>query len=184
MFGIEELGEGESRMVRCPMPEHPEQTGDTPPVSVRVLGGKVLAYCHVCKVSLPAMLPHLNGGMNGTGSVEGAVEAIQATGKGGVHDYAGYLGVPVALLQQLGVRGTKDTVAFDFPPTDAIKTRHLDKQASQKFTWAGTVAPPLWPLPDATMAATVELTEGESDAITLRHAGFAAYATTKGASGS
>jgi hypothetical protein len=74
-------------------------------------------------------------------------------------------------------------LVFDFPGTDSAKFRGVGEGKKEKqYGWSGPAAPPLWPMP-SNPGSDIVVTEGEADAICLRHSGLEAYSVTKGSQG-
>ena len=100
-------------------------------------------------------------------------------------------GVPRRLWEQLGVRyvyGASERqrgLVFPFGPLNARRFRPWPPgNFAGKYLWdtKSITNPPLWPLPDRQDAPLPDIfvTAGETDCGTLRNAGFAAFASTKG----
>lgn len=91
-------------------------------------------------------------------------------------DFAEAKRLPLDLLHKLGLG---ERVEFSF----ADGTAHV-RHRSGEYSWSNggkAKKHPLWPEPPEQIGETVYITEGESDALTLRMAGFEAYAITSGA---
>lgn len=94
---------------------------------------------------------------------------------------AEYTGVPPASIAALPVTDAPGgIVVFTFGPGAPSKQR-VAGERSLLWQPAGAPAPPLWPVPEASLPETLWLCEGETDTIVARHLGLPAYALTKGA---
>lgn len=73
-------------------------------------------------------------------------------------------------------------LAFEFAGA-GVKLRGIGEGKKGKdFSWTGSYAPPLWPLP-AKPGDEIVVCEGEADAICLMYSGYEAYSVTKGSAG-
>lgn len=160
--------------------------------------GKTLIKCHSCGADIaevaralegddpyamdetdwrPNVRSHRNGNGNG---VEDSQESTEPKGsrKGGMKWWVERTGIPEKTWNDLGCEEFQSGVAFTFAGMEISKVRRPPKE----FAWIGSgERPPLWPLPDDELPAEVAITEGESDAGTLRHVGFHAFSITAGA---
>jgi hypothetical protein len=75
---------------------------------------------------------------------------------------------------------TLDSLRFKWPSSP--RTAKIRVAPPGKFQWSGTASlhPPLWPEVEGDLPDEIYLTEGESDCIVFRRAGFCAFALTMG----
>lgn len=79
----------------------------------------------------------------------------------------------------LPIGETRDAVVFEFPT--AKKLRVVGNDRKKDMRWSGEGKPFLWPIPEQP-GHVIVVTEGEFDAICLRHSGEEAYSITGGTS--
>jgi len=139
------------------------------------------AYAHRLDGECRCGLTH---GARANGHAPGRASSVHVRRKsgretGGLDWFADHAGIARDFLATLDLHEDGDSVVFTFTGLRAEKSR----SQHQKGAWRNhTIVPPLWPRPGNEMQARLYLTEGESDACTMLHAGYEACGVTLGAS--
>lgn len=157
--------------------------------------GKTLIKCHSCDADIAEVAralegedpyemdetdwrPNVKSHRNGNGSHAHEEQPAQVSKKNGMKWWVERTGVPEKTWKDLGCEQFDTGVAFTFEGMEITKVRRPPKE----FAWIGAgERPPLWPLPDDELPDEIAITEGESDAGTLRHIGIHAFSITAGA---
>ncbi len=167
-LGCDDLAEGKSRRVLCPA-----HGDETPSLNVTRAKDKFLFTCHAgCsyeEILAACDVAHAPGKpVSITRTKTGELGPKVKTA-----DYATEKKLRIELLRELGMG---PYVEFKF--RDAVKLRHREG-----FSWSHGKARefPLWPEPEDDMPSVAYLCEGETDCLTLRQVGLAAYSITGGA---
>lgn len=191
-----------SRDVHASCPVH----GGSDSLHITERNGKALVKCFACGADYSAVVEALETGaepepapkavtITRTKGARGKPAAAADTsnaGTGGstpprLHQTpldwaAARCGITRAELDALNlpIGETGDAVVFDFPT--ARKLRVVGDARKKVMVWEGGGKPSLWPTPIAPVPASITVTEGEFDAICLRHSGIDAYSVTGGTS--
>ena len=188
LLGCDDLRVGQQRRVRAPYRDDPQ-----PSLSVTRRKGTYL-FCDFGieydeGQTLAALREHfgsngavptmrMNARKSGGRTPRARASVGSFAGQSPLDWWAEYTQVPRDEWERLGCDEDDKYVLFEFPGVDARKKR---KKGTKSYEWEGLENPPLWPLPEDELAETVVLAEGESDCGVLRHLGYHAFTTTKGA---
>ena len=93
--------------------------------------------------------------------------------------YADYVGISVEFLASLPIEFTRNAVVFTFD-SGARKCRKTDSRVWWWDRQNESENPALWPDVPESLSGEIWITEGETDCVVARYAGFDAYALTKG----